>query len=304
MPAMEPILNIFPNLLIGFAICPIVKAVIPVAGLGTRMLPLTKSQPKEMLPVYDRPAIQYVVDEAMDSGIKDILLITGKGKRAIEDYFSPNLELENFLREKGREEDISLIRNIGSEADIFYVRQKEPNGLGDAIMYAEKHVGTEPFMVLLGDDLIINDIPASRQMMEAYWKYDSPVLAVEKVPHSEVSRYGIISPGEELEPGVFRVEDMVEKPAPEDAPSDYGIIGRYLLTPEIFTYLRETKPDAKGEIQLTDALRRYNREHPMVAVELKGIRMDVGGMEGWLMANIKAALLKDPSLSDGIRKVL
>ncbi len=284
--------------------CSIVKAVIPVAGLGTRMLPLTKSQPKEMLPVYDRPAIQYVVDEAIDSGIKDILLITGKGKRAIEDYFSPNLELENFLREKGREDDIPLIRNISPGVDIYYVRQKEPRGLGDAVMYAEKHVGTEPFMVLLGDDLILNDVPASRQMMEAYWKYDAPVLAVERVPHEDVSRYGIIAPGNELEKGVFQVEGMVEKPEPDDAPSDYGIIGRYLLTPEIFTYLRETRPDGKGEIQLTDALRRYNREHPMVAVELDGLRLDVGGMDGWLMANIKAAILKEPSLAGRIKKEL
>jgi len=301
---MEHLLNIFPNLLISFPLSPVVKAVIPVAGLGTRMLPLTKSQPKEMLPVYDRPAIQYVVEEATDSGIKDILLITGKGKRAIEDYFSPNLELENFLRERGKEEDIAIIRNIAPEADIFYVRQKEPKGLGNAVMYAEKHVGTEPFVVLLGDDIILNDVPASRQLMEAYWKYDSPVIGVERVPKEDVSRYGIIAPGEALEEGIFRVEDLVEKPEPEDAPSDYAIIGRYLLTPEIFTYLREAKPDAKGEIQLTDALRRYNREHGMVAVELKGTRLDVGGMEGWLMANIKAATIRDPTLAERIKKGL
>ena len=284
--------------------CSTVKAVIPVAGLGTRMLPLTKSQPKEMLPVYDRPAIQYVVDEAIDSGIKDILLITGKGKRAIEDYFSPNLELEGFLKERGKSDEIPLIRNIASEADIYYVRQKEPKGLGDAVMYAEKHVGTEPFIVLLGDDIILNDFPASRQMMEAYWKYDSPVIGVERVPEKDVSRYGIISPGKSPEKGVFQVEELVEKPDPGNAPSNYAIIGRYLLTPEIFTYLRETKPDRKGEIQLTDALRRYNREHPMVAVELDGLRLDVGGMEGWLMANIKAAILKEPSLADRIKKEL
>jgi len=281
-----------------------VKAVIPVAGLGTRMLPLTKSQPKEMLPVYDRPAIQYVVEEATDSGINDILLITGKGKRAIEDYFSPNLELEAFLKERGKTGEISLIRNIAPEADIYYVRQKEPRGLGDAVMYAENHVGTEPFIVLLGDDIILNSVPASRQLMEAYWKYDSPVIGVERVPEEDVSRYGIISPGKSLENGIFQVEELVEKPNPEDAPSNYAIIGRYLLTPEIFTYLRETKPDGKGEIQLTDALRRYNREHPMVAVELEGTRLDVGGMEGWLMANIKAAIMKDPSLVERIKEGL
>ncbi len=280
------------------------KAVIPVAGLGTRMLPLTKSQPKEMLPVYDRPAIQYVVEEATDSGINDILLITGKGKRAIEDYFSPNLELEAFLKERGKTGEISLIRNIAPEADIYYVRQKEPRGLGDAVMYAENHVGTEPFIVLLGDDIILNSVPASRQLMEAYWKYDSPVIGVERVPEEDVSRYGIISPGKSLENGIFQVEELVEKPNPEDAPSNYAIIGRYLLTPEIFTYLRETKPDGKGEIQLTDALRRYNREHPMVAVELEGTRLDVGGMEGWLMANIKAAIMKDPSLVERIKEGL
>ncbi len=278
------------------------KAVIPVAGLGTRMLPLTKSQPKEMLPVYDRPAIQYVVDEAIDSGIKDILLITGKGKRAIEDYFSPNLELEVFLKEHGKSDEIALIRNIASEADIYYVRQKEPKGLGDAVMYAEKHVGNENFVVLLGDDIILNDIPASKQLMDAYNKYKSPVVGVERVSPQDVSRYGIISIGDKIDDGIFGIDDLVEKPSIDEAPSDYAIIGRYLLTPEIFKYLKESAPDKKGEIQLTDALRRYNRDHPMVAVELKGMRLDVGGIESWLMANIAVANMKNPELHEKIKR--
>ncbi len=251
------------------------------------MLPLTKSQPKEMLPVFNKPAIQYVVEEAIDSGIDDILIITGKGKRAIEDHFSPNPELEGFLRERGREEDARAVRDIGKRADIFYVRQKEPKGLGDAVRYAEKHVGRDVFAVLLGDDIILNEKPAIKQLIDAYRRYDAPVLGVEKVRHEEVSKYGIIAPGNRLETRAFEVEDLVEKPDANEAPSDYAIVGRYLLTPEIFTYLRKVGKDSRGEIQLTDALRTYNKEHRIIAFELEGRRIDIGSIEGWIAANIE-----------------
>ncbi len=280
------------------------KAVIPAAGLGTRMLPLTKSQPKEMLPVFNKPAIQYVVEEAIDSGIDDILIITGKGKRAIEDHLSPNADLERILMEKGMEKELGEVRRIGEGADIYYVRQKSPRGLGDAIMFAEKHVGSEPFAVLLGDDIILNDVPATKQLMSAYWKYDAPVLGVERVPMEDVSKYGIIRPGKVLEDGIIEIDDLVEKPKRDEAPSDYAIIGRYILTPEIFTYLRKVRPDAKGEIQLTDALRMYNKEHRLLAMELKGKRVDIGSPKGWIMANIEAVKQGDPELLERIRRML
>ena len=280
------------------------KAVIPAAGLGTRMLPLTKSQPKEMLPLFNKPAIQYVVEEAIDSGIDDILIITGKGKRAIEDHFSPSPELENFLKERGKEGEIGKIREIGKGADIFYVRQKSPKGLGDAIMCAEKHVGKEPFVVLLGDDIILNKVPAAKQLMNAYWNHDSPVLGIERVETEEISRYGIIAPGKTIGSGLFEIDDLVEKPAPESAPSNYAVIGRYLLTPEIFTYLRKVRPDSRGEIQLTDALRMYNKEHRMIGAELEGERLDTGNMESWLMANIEAVKRLKPDVFERIKRSL
>ncbi len=268
------------------------------------MLPLTKSQPKEMLPVFNKPAIQYVVEEAINSGIDDILIITGKGKRAIEDHFSPNTELEIFLKERGNESEIEKIRHIGKGADIFYVRQKNPRGLGDAIMCAEKHVGNEPFVVLLGDDIIFNSIPAAKQLMSVYWKYDSPVIGVEKVKREDVSRYGIIKPGNEISESIYEIDDLVEKPPIDKAPSEYAVIGRYLLTPEIFTYLRKIKPDSKGEIQLTDALRLYNKEHRMLALELQGKRVDTGNIEGWIMANIEAAKIMEPEVFESIKRRL
>ncbi len=268
------------------------------------MLPLTKSQPKEMLPVFNKPAIQYVVEEAINSGIDDILIITGKGKRAIEDHFSSSPELENFLKERGKEDEIEKIKGIGKGADIFYVRQNNPRGLGDAIMCAEKHVGNEPFAVLLGDDIIFNDKPAVKQLMNIYRKYDSQVIGIEKVDSNEVSRYGIINPGEAISAGLFEINDIVEKPSIEEAPSNYAVIGRYLLTPEIFTYLREVKPDPKGEIQLTDALRLYNREHRMIGAELEGKRADTGNIGGWLMANIEAARIMEPEMFERIKRDL
>lgn len=280
------------------------KAVIPAAGLGTRMLPLTKSQPKEMLPIFNKPTIQYVVEEAIEAGMNDILLITGKGKRAIEDHFSPNPELENFLKKKGKEKEIEKIRDIGNGADIFYVRQKSPRGLGDAIMYAEKHVGKEAFAVLLGDDIIFNHTPAIKQLMDVHKKHGSAVIGIERVNKSEISRYGIIDPGERIAEGVFEIKDVVEKPSIDEAPSDYGVIGRYILTHEIFSCLRETEPDKGGEIQLTDALRLYMQEHRILAVEIEGKRLDTGNMEGWLMANIETAKRAGPEIFEKIKREL
>ena len=273
-----------------------VKAVIPAAGLGTRMLPLTKAQPKEMLPILDKPAIQYVVEEAVASGIEDILIIIGKGKRSVEDHFSRNRELEFFLKERKKEEELK--RLIGSEidADIFFVQQKEPKGLGDAILFAEKHVGNEPFVLMLGDDIIFDQKPAAKQLIDAYYRYDRPILGIEDVPEEDVSKYGIIKTGGELENGIFDVEDMVEKPPLEKAPSNHAIIGRYLLTPEIFSYLRQSRPDFRGELQLTDALRMYNREHRMLGLRFNGIRVDVGNLKGWLRANMLAAKTFMPEL--------
>ncbi len=272
------------------------KAVIPAAGLGTRMLPLTKAQPKEMLPILDKPAIQYVVEEAVASGISDILIITGKGKRAVEDHFSRNIELETFLKARGKEGELQKIRDTDIDADIFFVQQKEPRGLGDALLFAEKHVGSEPFVLMLGDDIIFDEVPAAKQLINIYWKYNRPVIGIEDVENKEIPRYGIIKSTGEPAEGLFDIEDIVEKPAIEDAPSNHAIIGRYLLTPEIFTYLRKTETDAGGELQLTDALRMYNREHRMFGLRFGGTRVDTGNLEGWLSANITAARFFRPEI--------
>ena len=276
------------------------KAVIPAAGLGTRMLPLTKAQPKEMLPILDKPAIQYVVEEAVASGITDILIITGKGKRAVEDHFSRNIELETFLRERGKEDELKKVRDTDIDADIFFVQQKEPKGLGDALLFAEKHVGSEPFILMLGDDIIFDKVPAAKQLINMYWKYNRPVIGIEDVPDKEIPRYGIIKSPDELVEGLFDIEDIVEKPSVENAPSNHAIIGRYLLTPEIFTYLRKTEADAGGELQLTDALRIYNREHRMLGLRFNGTRVDTGNLEGWLSANITAARFFQAEIYNGL----
>ena len=267
------------------------KAVIPAAGLGTRMLPITKSMPKEMLPIVDRPVIHYVVEEAIKSGIDDILIITGKGKRAIEDYFDRSFELEYYLREKGKIEELRQIEEIGEMADIHYVRQKKPLGLGDAILHAEKHVNGEPFAVLLGDDIIISNKPAIRQLIEVAEKKDSPVVGVEHVPHELVGKYGILD-GEKIENNLYRIKDLVEKPAPEEAPSNIAIIGRYVLTPDVFDALRETAPGKGGEIQLTDALRTLLNEKEMFARMIAGKRYDIGSKVGFIRANIELSLTR------------
>jgi len=279
------------------------KAVIPAAGLGTRLLPITKSMPKEMLPIVDKPVIHYVVEEAIKAGIDDIIIITGKGKRAIEDYFDRSFELEFYLKERGKEKELKQIEEIGEMVDIYYVRQKKPLGLGDAILYAEKHVNGEPFAVLLGDDIIINKNPVIKQLMEIFERFDTPVLGVEKVPWENVCRYGIVD-GREIQKGLYEVQDLIEKPSKEEAPSNIAIVGRYVLTPEIFDTLRDVKPDKSGEIQLTDALRLLvDRGVKMYAKEIEGKRYDVGTKLGFIIANIEVALTRR-DLRDDIESYL
>ena len=279
------------------------KAVIPAAGLGTRLLPITKSMPKEMLPIVDRPVIHYVVEEAVKAGIDDILIITGKGKRAIEDYFDRSFELEFYLKERGKEKELKEIEEIGEMVDIHYVRQKKPLGLGDAILHAEKHVNGEPFAVLLGDDIIINETPAIKQLVEVFEHFDTPVLGVERVSWEDVSKYGIVD-GKEIQDRLYQVVDLIEKPSREEAPSNVAIIGRYVLTPEVFDALREVKPDKGGEIQLTDALRLLvGRGNKMLAKEIEGKRYDVGDKFGFIRANIEIALKKE-DLKDKVKAYL
>jgi len=270
------------------------KAVIPAAGLGTRFLPATKAQPKEMLPIVDKPTIQYVVEEAVGSGLEDILIITGRGKRAVEDHFDKAFEMEHFLRSKGKASELELIENITRLARLHYIRQGEPLGLGHAVSVAEDHVGSEPFVVLLGDDISDPASSATKAMVAAYREYGTSILAVQPVAESEVSRYGIVA-GEDNGNGVIRVTNLIEKPPVDEAPSNLAIIGRYLLTPGVFKCLKETKPDHKGEIQLTDALRLLLKEEKMHAVLYQGRRWDVGQVEGFLTASIDWAM-KRPEL--------
>lgn len=281
------------------------KAVIPAAGLGTRFLPATKSIPKEMLPIVDKPIIQYVVEEAVASGITDIIIITGRGKRAIEDYFDASPELENHLRDENKKALLKALQDISSLADIHYIRQKEPRGLGDAILQAEKHVGNEPFAVLLGDDVIKGDTPCISQLIKVYQKYGNSggVILVEEV--EDVSKYGIIK-GEKIDKSVYRVEDIIEKPSLKEAPSNIGAVGRYLLTPEIFSYIKETDLGKGSEIQLTDAIRMLIKKggKKVYACKLKGKRYDAGDKLGYVKAIIDFALersdLKD-ELKDYLR---
>jgi UTP--glucose-1-phosphate uridylyltransferase len=268
------------------------RAVIPAAGLGTRFLPLTKAQPKEILPVVDKPVIQYVVEEAVLSRLDDILIITGRGKRAIEDHFDASFELEWKLKQKGEERLFEQAKNLSQMVDIHYIRQKEQRGLGDAILHAEKHCDDEPFAVLLGDTITIPQEGArtcTSQMIEAFHKYERSVIAVEPVPPEKIRDYGIID-GEVIESGIYRIRDIVEKPAPEDAPSDLGAIGRYLLTPEIFDHLKEIGPGHGGEFQLTDALRRLEESIGMVA---SCRRYDIGDKIGWMKSSLEIALQRE-----------
>ncbi|MGZ7068502.1 MAG: UTP--glucose-1-phosphate uridylyltransferase GalU [Methanobacterium sp.] len=262
------------------------KAVIPAAGLGTRFLPATKAQPKEMLPVYNKPTIQYVVEEAVASGIDDILIITGKGKRSIEDHFDRSFELEYFLRNSGKMDSLVEVEAISEMADIYYVRQKQQKGLGDAISCAKKHIDGNPFAVLLGDTIAQSEIPCTKQLINVYDKYESTVIAIEEVPDERVERYGIID-GIKIDDSLYKINDLVEKPKLEDAPSNLGILGRYILTPDIFDYIDEVPPGVGGEIQLTDALRLFKESYGCI---FNGKLHDIGNTVDWLKSSIEIAL--------------
>jgi len=268
------------------------KAVFPAAGLGTRFLPVTKAIPKEMLPLVDKPLIQYCVEEAIASGIEDIIIITGRGKTAIEDHFDTSKELEFLLEEKGKRDLLKIVRDISNLVKFSYTRQKEALGLGHAILCAKDLVGNEPFAVFLGDDIIDSEVPAMKQMIEVYKKHRHTVLAVQRVPRENISNYGVIK-GEQVEDRIFKVSDMVEKPRAEDAPSDLAVIGRYILTPDIFDYLENTRPGKLGEIQLTDAIKNMALRHPVYALEFEGDRYDAGDKLGFLKANVSFAMKRD-----------
>ena len=270
------------------------KAVFPAAGLGTRFLPATKAQPKEMLPLVDKPIIQYGVEEALASGVNNIILVTGRGKNAIEDHFDVSVELETFLETRGKKELLAEIRKISNLINVAYVRQGEPLGLGHAVLVTKDLVGPEPFAVILADDVMDASPPALRQMIDVYEKMDGPVLAIEEVPADAVSQYGIID-AEEVSPGVYRIRDMVEKPSRADAPSNLAIIGRYILTPDIFPALEETakEKDRTGEIQLTNGLRRLLKERPIYGCRIDGVRHDTGNKLGFLKAVVYFALRRD-----------
>jgi UTP--glucose-1-phosphate uridylyltransferase len=275
------------------------KAVFPAAGLGTRFLPATKAQPKEMLPLVDKPIIQYGVEEAVASGIDNILLVTGRGKNAIEDHFDVSVELETFLEARGKRDQLAEIRKISNLINFAYVRQGEPLGLGHAVLVTRELVGNEPFAVILADDVIDAEPPAIRQLVDVFEKLDGPVLAVERVPREDISSYGVIAiePNANLGEGIYQVRDLVEKPPKEEAPSDLAIIGRYVLTPDIFPALAATKSDRTGEIQLTNGLRELLKTRPIYACEVKGVRHDTGHKLGFLKAGVYFALRR-PDLAD------
>jgi UTP--glucose-1-phosphate uridylyltransferase len=265
------------------------KAVFPAAGLGTRFLPATKAQPKEMLPLVDKPIIQYGVEEAVAAGVANIILVTGRGKNAIEDHFDVSVELESFLEARGKKEQLAEIRQISNAINLSYVRQGEPLGLGHAVLVTRTLVGDEPFAVILADDVIDANPPALAQMVAVFNELQGPVLAVERVPRQDVSSYGIID-GEEVRPGVYRIKDMVEKPPRDEAPSDLAIIGRYILTPDIFAALDATVSDRTGEIQLTNGLRRLLKDRPIYGCRIDGIRHDTGNKLGFLKAVVHFAM--------------
>ncbi len=278
------------------------KAVFPVAGLGTRFLPATKAQPKEMLPIVDKPAIQYAVEEALAAGIEAIIMVTGRGKEAIENHFDRSVELEQVLAAQGKADLLREIRMIPELAAFCYIRQKVPLGLGHAVLVTRDLVGEEPFAVLLADDLIDARVPAIQQILEVFDRYRASVLAVSPVSREEVNSYGIIA-GREVAAGVYQVTDLVEKPAPQDAPSNLGIVGRYALTPQIFEELEQTPSDARGEVQLTHALKGLLRRQKVYAVALKGRRYDTGSKLGFLQATVELALRR-PDIGEAFRAYL
>lgn len=268
------------------------KAVIPAAGMGVRFLPASKAQPKEMIPIIDKPTIQYVIEEALASGIEDILIISGRGKRAIEDHFDHAPELEAHLAAKGKEAELAAVRRISEMGNIHYVRQRQPLGLGHAVGCARAFVGDEPFAVLLGDDIVRSDVPCLKQMLERQAELGGSVVAIEEVPPEDVSKYGVIK-GVEAGPRVYRVEDLVEKPPVAEAPSRLAVMGRYILQPRIFELIDETEPGAGGEIQLTDAMRKLAREQPLYGYRFEGRRYDVGNCLGYLKATVDFALERE-----------
>jgi UTP--glucose-1-phosphate uridylyltransferase len=278
------------------------KAVFPAAGLGTRFLPATKASPKEMLPLVDKPLIQYVVEEAVASGIESIIIVTGRGKTVIEDHFDISFELENLLRERGKDEMFEEARSVSELARISYVRQKQALGLGHAILQAKDFVESEPFAVMLADDIVDAEVPALKQMLAVYEETGAPVLGTMKVEGEAISRFGVLD-AEEVRPGVFRVRDMVEKPRFDEAPSDLAIIGRYILTPDIFAEIERTRPGAGGEIQITDAMRALLKKRDFYAVRFEGTRHDAGDKLGFLIATVEFAL-KRPDLGPQFREYL
>ncbi len=279
------------------------KAVIPAAGLGTRFLPATKATPKEMLPIVDKPTIQYIIEEAVNSGIEEFLIITGRTKRSIEDHFDRSIELEMELEAKHKEELLAIVRNIAN-INIYYIRQKEPKGLGHAVLCAKQFIGNEPFAVLLGDDVVYNpDRPALKQLMDVYAATGSSVLGCQKVPREKVSAYGIVAPTATEDERTFKVLDMVEKPGIESAPSNLAVLGRYIINPAIFSILEHTAPGKGGEIQLTDGLRELAKQETMYAYNFQGRRYDVGDKEGFLEATVEYALRR-PELKDAFKTYL
>jgi UTP--glucose-1-phosphate uridylyltransferase len=281
------------------------KVVFPAAGLGTRFLPATKAQPKEMLPLVDKPIIQYGVEEAVQSGVDNIIIVTGRAKNAIEDHFDVNIELESYLQQRGKTDLLDEIRKISNMINVAYVRQGEPLGLGHAVLVTAELIGDEPFAVILADDVIDAAPPALKQMIEVFERVGGPVLAVERVPPDQVSSYGIVDVDASvtLGKGIYAVKDLIEKPAREEAPSNLAIIGRYLLTPDIFPALRETASDRTGEIQLTNGLRKLLRQRKIFACEIEGVRHDTGNKLGYLRAMVYFALRR-PDLNEAFREYL
>lgn len=278
------------------------KAVIPAAGLGTRFLPATKAQPKEMLPIVDKPTIQHIIEEAVASGIEEILIITGRNKRAIEDHFDKSVELEQQLRDTGKKDMLKMVEDISNMAEIYYIRQKEPKGLGHAISCARTFVGDEPFAVMLGDDVVYSQKPCLKQLIECYNEYKTTILGVQQVAREDVYKYGIVD-GKYIEDNVYKVKGLVEKPKVEEAPSNIAILGRYIITPKIFEMLSTIKPGKGGEIQLTDALRELASKEAIYAYNFEGRRYDVGDKLGFLQATIEFALRKE-EIKDEFQKYL
>lgn len=278
------------------------KAIIPAAGLGTRFLPATKAQPKEMLPIVDKPTIQFIIEEAVASGIEEILIITGRNKRAIEDHFDKSVELEMELRAKHKDDLLQMVEDIANLAQIHYVRQKEPKGLGHAILCAKSFVGNEPFAVMLGDDVVDNQEPCLKQLIDVYSEYKTTILGVQQVPKEDVDKYGIVK-GTHIEDNVYKVKDLEEKPDIDKASSNIAILGRYIITPQIFEILENTNPGKGGEIQLTDALKELLKREAMYAYIFKGRRYDVGDKQGFLEATVEYAL-KNNELHDNFLNYL